>query len=212
MTNSYLKKTILISFLGHLAFFPLFNLTFKRTAIKTDYAPLSFLGQILPAYELKNNPQDPKTKKPAWNTKIEKVFLDKTNNRDLKFSASPYHLKPGVNLAFNQDKSSITPNPYVFGDLPRRKESVLMFYPLLPYQLQLYFKDRQTVHIELMFSIMTTGRRKSVAVRRKVSSGNLEADLLSSRYIGHYLFIQQSRFIPDNWQTVKIDLSTQGAR
>jgi len=44
-------------------------------------------------------------------------------------------------------------------------------------------------------------------IKRKISSGNLEVDLLTMRYIGHYLFIQQKRFTPNNWQTVKIDLS-----
>jgi hypothetical protein len=90
---------------------------------------------------------------------------------------------------------------------PQQKESVLVFHPLLPYQLQLYFKDRQTVHIELMFNIISGRENKAIVVKRKISSGNLEADLLSLRYISHYLFIQRARFQPNNWQTVKIDLS-----
>jgi hypothetical protein len=91
----------------------------------------------------------------------------------------------------------------------QRKDSSIMFHPLLPYQLQLYFKDRQAVHIELQFKIEPGMGRRSIAIRRKISSGNLEADLLSIRYMQHYLFIQQARFSPDTWQTVKIDLTTK---
>jgi hypothetical protein len=83
-----------------------------------------------------------------------------------------------------------------------------MFYPRLPYHFALYFKDRQTVHIELMFQVISGAQRNSILVKRRVSSGNLEADLLSMRYISRYLFIQQRGFAPNKWQTVKIDLST----
>jgi hypothetical protein len=81
-----------------------------------------------------------------------------------------------------------------------------MLYPKLPHHFLIYFKDRQRVHIELMFNIMTKAMINTILIKRKVSSGNLEADLLSMRYMSHYLFIQQSKFIPDKWQTVKIDL------
>lgn len=89
----------------------------------------------------------------------------------------------------------------------RKRDSVVMIHPLLPFQLQMYFKDRQSVHIELMFRIIVTGSRRQVLVRRKISSGNLDADLLCARYLGHYLFIEQARFVPNTWQTVRIDLS-----
>jgi hypothetical protein len=89
----------------------------------------------------------------------------------------------------------------------RERDSVIMIHPLLPFQLQMYFKDRQSVHMELMFTIASAGSRRHVIIKRKVSSGNLDADLLCARYLGHYLFIQQARFVPNTWQTVKIDLS-----
>lgn len=99
--------------------------------------------------------------------------------------------------------------PAAPGDLNREKDSVVMIHPLLPYQLQLYFKDRQSVHLELAFKIISSGHKNYVIVKRKISSGNLEADLLCCRYLGHYLFIQQAKFVPGTWQTVKIDLSKE---
>jgi hypothetical protein len=84
-----------------------------------------------------------------------------------------------------------------------------MLHPLLPYQFELFFKDRQVAHIELEFCLLNNNGKNSVVVRRKISSGNLEADLLSSRFMNHYLFIQQNRFPSDIWQSIKIQLSTQ---
>jgi hypothetical protein len=60
-----------------------------------------------------------------------------------------------------------------------------------------------------MFKVDSSGGRNSLEIKRKISSGNLEVDLLSMRYLSPYLFIQQNRFTPNNWQTVKIDLSPQ---
>jgi hypothetical protein len=91
----------------------------------------------------------------------------------------------------------------------RKKEAVIMFYPQLPYNFLIYFQDRQLVHIELMYNIISRDSANSIIIKRKISSGNLEVDLLSMRYIGHYLFIQQDAFAPNIWQTVKIDLSTK---
>jgi hypothetical protein len=56
--------------------------------------------------------------------------------------------------------------------------------------------------------VISGDKRNSILVKRRISSGNLEADLLSMRYISRYLFMQQRGFVPNKWQTVKIDLST----
>jgi len=135
--------------------------------------------------------------------------------------------KPPVSLTFNQEKIAFTPletigrqekdNVSLTGFtreltpislMSGRKESAIMFYPRLPYHFALYFKDRQTVHIELAFAVISGDKRNSILVKRRISSGNLEADLLSMRYISRYLFMQQRGFVPNKWQTVKIDLST----
>jgi hypothetical protein len=82
-----------------------------------------------------------------------------------------------------------------------------MFYPHLPYNFLLYFADRQAVHIELMYNISPGAHSPVLSLKRKISSGNLEADLLAMRYLSHYLSIQQENFPQNTWQAVKIDLS-----
>ena len=120
-------------------------------------------------------------------------------------SKDSYYKPPvAVSYIYERDPASI---PAIPTRIQSQAEPGFMLHPLLPYPFDLYFKDRQAVHIELEFSITQSGRRNLVSLRRKVSSGNLEADLLSMRYIGHYLFIQQARFMPARWQTVKIEFS-----
>ena len=82
-------------------------------------------------------------------------------------------------------------------------------HPLLPHDFALYFKDRQIAHVELEFNFVSSRQPAVAVIKRKISSGNLEVDLLSMRYIGHYLFIQQTKFAPNSWRTVKIDLSAK---
>ena len=65
------------------------------------------------------------------------------------------------------------------------------------------------MHIELVFNLISQGNSKTIVMNRKISSGNLEADLLTKRYLGHYLFVQQGAYPADSWQTVKIDLSAK---
>jgi hypothetical protein len=173
-----------------------------------DYSPLIFWGQILPKADLSIYQNNIVKKNRLFNNAVDTSILDNLNSEI--FLASVYNLKPQVPVVFNNKEKSLPLRTAAAGlNIPERKESVIMFHPLLPYQLQLYFKDRQQVHIELMFNIIPGKEKNSILIKRKVSSGNLEADLLSVRYISHYLFIQQARFQPNNWQTVKIDLSTQ---
>jgi hypothetical protein len=173
-----------------------------------DYSPLVFLGQLLP----KNFFQEAgyqKVSNPAKTPLLHDGSFRSIPGKEIKgqFALPGYCIKPRAELAFNINKADFVEYKATAVPVAVPQESVIMFHPLLPYQLQLYFKDRQSVHIELMFNILTSGERNSILVKRKISSGNLEADLLSKRYIEHYLFIQQARFSPDTWQTVKIDLS-----
>jgi len=117
--------------------------------------------------------------------------------------------KPPVALSLNKDKIIFAQNLIPRYVASERKEPAIMFYPRLPYHFALYFKDRQTAHIELSFQVTSAGKRNSIMIKRKISSGNLEADLLSMRYISHYLFIQQAKGVANKWQTVKIDLSAK---
>lgn len=124
----------------------------------------------------------------------------------VSFRAGGWPVKPLVSLpSLAADKPY--QGPAVARSLPGRRESVFIFHPELPYRLDLYFKDRQEVHIELLVNVRPEGQGRPAAVRRRISSGNPEADLLSMRYISHYLFIQEQHFQPDTWHPVKIDLS-----
>jgi len=110
--------------------------------------------------------------------------------------------KPQVEISSNLSHEPVKSQP-VISYFPVMREPVFTLHPLLPYQFDLYFKDRQQVHIELEFCVTRSNNRNFISLRRKISSGNLEADLLSMRYIGHYLFIQQEGFASNVWQTVK---------
>jgi len=202
-----IAKAIIISSLGHLMVFSLFNFSFDQNRFKNQEAPLVFWGQILPKAAL--NFKDTKlTRGQEISPRLDNVLPKKPGPK--LYSRMEYSLKPQVELAFNCEKSSFVPKDTgIIQPLPQKKDSPIMFHPLLPYQLQLYFKDRQAVHIELMFNIIARGKKNTILIQRKISSGNLEADLLSSRYINHYFFIQQARFPLNTWQTVKIDLSTK---
>jgi hypothetical protein len=208
MVRYCLKNTIIISLLGHITVFVLFSFTFGKLITKINYSPLIFWGQILPRADFKIYKNKALNKNHIFGNKPDTSVLDRVKSQ--ASSLFVYSLKPQVQTFFNNEEKPLfwhTVLPQL--NILKRKESVIIFRPLLPYQLQLYFKDRQQVHIELMFKIIPGKEKKSILIKRKISSGNLEADLLSARYIAHYLFIQQARFQPNNWQTVKIDLSTQ---
>jgi len=83
--------------------------------------------------------------------------------------------------------------------------SSIMFSPPMPYHFLLYFKDRQTAYMEVAFYISPEG--KIVGVKRKISSGNPEVDLLIMRNFTHFLNLCKSNFALGSWRTVKINLS-----
>ena len=204
MTSRIFKKTLFISLLGHITVFSIFGLSFGNRIFKTDYASVFFLGSILQNSDLSRQPyaftvQPAKLGKHHMLAPLEK-------NKGATFIL-PKDYKPAVYLSMNSDKKIFIPKDNLISSVQKKKETTIMFYPPLPYHFLLYFKDRQRVHIEVMFKIISTSTSSNILIKRKISSGNLEADLLSMRYIGHYLFIQQAGLIPNSWQTVKIDLS-----
>jgi len=207
MTNSILRQAIFISLLGHITLFSMFSLSFGHKIPEVNFARVCFWGAILRSPDLMNNRNfDIGYKKKGFSGKSEISVVDKINRENLL--ASRDYLKPPVSLVFNQEKIVFTRETMPISFISGRKESAIMFYPSLPYHFALYFKDRQTVHIELAFAVISGDKRNSILVKRKISSGNLEADLLSIRYISRYLFMQQRGFAPNKWQIVKIDLST----
>ncbi len=207
MTKAVLKNTFIISSLGHLLVFGLFNFSFDQSRFQHQEPPLVFWGQILP-----NAALNLKSIVLPVNRSIvgqrDFTVLPRNTTPDFCLS-SDFSLKPQVQLSFSPEKVVYLPKENIAQIQLPKKDSPIKFHPLLPYQLQLYFKDRQAVHIELMFNIGASPDQKAILIKRKISSGNLEADLLSVRYINHYLFNQRSRFPLNTWQTVKIDLSTK---
>lgn len=218
MKNAVLSKTIFISLLGHIAFFSILSLSFGNRIPKSDYTCVSFWGQFLRSSQV-----SPPflggaglSIKEFFIRKPDTLALDKSRTnalvRDKITRQSPlptsYYLKPPLSLVSHTEKETFIKKslPLLFSS---RREPTIIFHPLLPYDFTLYFKDRQVAHVELMFNVLSTPLRNSIVIKRKISAGNLEVDLLVMRYIGHYLFIQKTCFTPNNWQTVKIDLSAK---
>ena len=211
MTNSIFKKTLIFSLLGHITVLSIFNLSFGSRIPKIDYTRVSFWGQFLNKSEfLQPQPKiSPTPKSLVWGAtrKPDTSLLDKAGSRPIP--NNNWREKPPLILTFNPEKGLFIKSTSTFLPL-RKKEPEIIFHPLLPYSFTLYFKDRQIAHVELLFNIVSNkALRNAAVIKRKISSGNLEVDLLIMRYIEHYLFIQQARFTPNSWQSVKIDLSAK---
>lgn len=215
MKNPVLKKTIFISLLGHITVFSIFGFSFGNRIPTVEYASVSFWGQFLHNSQV----SQPITTGLGLRKFVSRYYLNPvrdntdSNNHTMVSNGTNtvvYNaVKPPLTLAFNREKEAFIEKfkPPLLSS--RRQEPTIIFHPLLPYGFTLYFKDRQVAHVELMFKMLPIGTKNSILIKRKISSGNLEVDLLTLRYIGHYLFIHETCLFPDNWQTVKIDLSAK---
>jgi hypothetical protein len=210
MRDPNFRKTLIFSLLGHLTFFSLFSFSFGSRFAPADSYQVSFWGSILKNYDF--------TSRPLPNPKFGKLFppfleylkpKSGIKNTKVDFTISPDHFKPGVDPLFREYKPILTAEAIQKPVLKEKKAPVVLLHPVLPYQFTLYFKDRSAVHIELEFKLIPYGKTGSIEIKRKISSGNLETDLLTMRYISHYLFIQQARLTRQSWQTVKIDFSAK---
>lgn len=223
MSSPFLRQAIAISILGHITLFSTFSLSFGPKVSASNFARVYFWGGILRTSDLMSSHiLGVRNMGIGFLGKSEILALDRINQKNLLSNGGHFtdgkgsgyvqynnrFEKPLVSLAFNQEKIVLIREANTLSFMPAKKEPAIMFYPKLPYHFALYFKDRQNVHIELMFQSISGYKRNYVLVKRRVSSGNLEADLLSVRYISRYLFIKQRNFSPNKWQTVKIDLST----
>jgi len=201
------SKGFLISLAGHLAAFSIFSFTFGSLP---DYSSYNFAGPVLTSQDYSRplagraGLSIDKKFNSTTDIKINSSALDKSAQQKGKY---PFiQAKPQFAILNNKEKF-VYLKPVV-NFLKTREKPAIIFYPQLPQSFIVYFQDRQTVHIELGFNITSNKSINSIIVQRKISSGNLEADLLSARYISRYLFIQQARFPLNSAQTVKIDLST----
>jgi hypothetical protein len=213
MNNTLSRQAVFFSVLGHLTLFTMFGLSFGPRIPAANFTNVSFWGEVFRSSDLIDNRDfaiGGKTARLA--SKSEILALDKINRESQtgyrRLFNNDWQRKPLVSLGPVQDKIEFVEKVTPILLTSQLRQQPIMFYPRLPYRFTLYFKDRQTAHIELMFEVASIGRIRPVLVKRKISSGNLETDLLSMRYISRYLFMQQQAFLPNKWQTVKIDLST----
>jgi len=201
-----LRTTLLVSLSLHMLGLGLFEPTFGKPLERPDFAGISFLGRILKpgdftslaAYRAadKGNLRPLPLLRPA----------SPVNKKEVDFTGvMPGVVKPTVTMAQNRGKLSFPPKVDLSFLSRRRKESSVIFHPPLPYTFLLYFQDRQVAHMEFMFYI--SGEGKISYIKRKISSGNLDADLLAARYIAHYLNLLEGSFPTGAWQAVKIDLT-----
>jgi len=207
-----LKHPFCLSLLGHVLFFGIFSFSFGTMLPKAEYSAVSFLGALLRSSDLFLPGTTGVGPHAAGAKDTGHLLRERTESLSSvrpsppqAFYVSQAFSKPHAVQVAQREKLSFSP-AQAAAVPPLRRESVIMFYPQLPYSFLFYFKDRQQVHIELVFNIVSQGQNSSVLIKRKISSGNLEADLLSMRYVDRYLFMQRSRFPPNTWQEVKIDL------
>lgn len=208
------KKAVIFSFVGHLAAFGVFSFSFADRAAIGGHTAIYFMGGILNNRDLKPSPGQAMGR--AAGTVIRelfgrgKAFLPKRQLQVPSDFLELGYIKPQVGPLARGEKTWPMPirisaaQPFVIKTPP------VFFYPQLPYNFPLYFKDRQVAHIELAFQVASQDSKGSLLVKRKISSGSLETDLLSMRYISRYLSLQQGAFAPGQWQAVKIELSAPG--
>jgi hypothetical protein len=205
-----LRKSLYISLASHLTLFGIFCVSFGVMLPKADYSAASFYGQFLRP----NQVTPPAALKPL--SGLRNFFLRQAAPSarkppaDYYLALSDYSFRPAINLSACSEKAVFSSAPlgaFIVAKPPLKPS--IVFHPLLPYSFPLYFKDRRSAHVEISYRIEPAGLKNAIAIKRKISSGNLEVDLLSMRYISHYLFIQQASLTPGNWQTAKIDLAAE---
>lgn len=206
---SPLRVTLLLSASIHIACFGIFEPTFGSSLSKPNLTQIAFLGPILEVFDFSptvNYPQSMDKNISKYTPVLKSQSLIKKQESEF-LSLKVLPLKPLVTTGFKKDKSTFIPKIDLASLKQRKREPTVIFYPPLPYSFLLYFQDRQTAHIEFMFYISKDD--KVTSIKRKISSGNLDADILALRYIAHYLNLYEENFPADSWQTVEIDLSRE---
>lgn len=203
IAEKVLTRSLWYSCIAHIVFFSVFNFSFGLRIAKPCYPGISFLGKLVRAADVcAPFSRSVSSHRPAL------VATDGwllPQSQGVAISSRDYCLKPQNKATLQATKEVKAGVGIASVPLPKRKESVVMFHPQLPYHFLLYFMDRQEAHLELAFLITSYEETHSVTIKRKISSGNLEVDLLSMRYLDHYLSMQLGRFPLNQWQSVKID-------
>jgi len=198
-----LRAALFVSISWHFLFFGIFEPTFATKAHLQGLDRVAFLGSLLQNRDfLRSFEQNLIAERRTVNMK---TVYPKKREGDFALPSLQEAVKPMAQLSASVDKKIFLPERTQGFMYAYKEKPPLTFYPILPYSFLFYFRDRQTAHIEFTFYISDAG--KITLVKRKVSSGNLDADLLAYRYITHCLFLQEGRFPANTWQNVKIDLT-----
>ena len=206
MMNPLFKKCVVFSALWHLATFGVFGLSFGPRMKPVSDSKISFWGGFLSPAQLNEPLPAFRLARPLLNKPV--GFFSRKTEKPKAYTFDNYCLKPYSEAPFITEKRLYAKEAPLPSPLKRREPQIVL-HPSLPYDFTIYFKDRQVAHVELVYKAVPQPFRKSLLLQRKVSSGNLEVDLLIMRYIGHYLFMRQAWVSSAEWQTVKIDLSAQ---
>jgi hypothetical protein len=204
MISRGFRYGILVSCAFHGITAALFTFSFGRVLPAPSVTETHFLGQLLNSWDIV--PEMAAATGMVRTREGVDALLPAAKSRaravpeQLPFAA----LKPGRAVVIVPEKGSAAFHQVPF---PVRVEPVITFYPHLSPNILLYFKDRQNIHMELGYMMELRQGRPKVQVRRRVSSGNLEADLLSMRYIGRSLMLHQVYLEPSHWYRAKIDLA-----
>jgi hypothetical protein len=198
-----LRAALFVSLSWHFLFFGVFEPTFVSKVNLPSLDRVAFLGSMLQDRDFLNSFE----KNLIADRRVVNLKTVYPVNKGEGFISPSLQgaVKPPVYLSASQDKKILLPSRADNLVYAHKEKPPLTFYPALPYSFLFYFKDRQIAHIEFTFYVSDTG--KISLVKRKVSSGNLDTDLLAYRYITHCLFLQEGRFPVNTWQTVKIDLT-----
>jgi hypothetical protein len=214
--NTFFKKPFYLSSFIHLGVFLFISFSFRPYTTSAPVFTISYLGDS--AVLFKPAPDPSKAPGfvhsqlfPFFNQKQSYQFLgagiEDAKNKRYRMMLG-MHLKPRLAVLAGGDKLNFADKKDLAYFVPQHKPPVFIFHPILPAGFSLYFKDRQLAHVELSYRMSgDSGGRLLPEVKRKISSGNLEVDLLCKRYITNYLFAQRLAFSPSFWQVVKIDLS-----
>ena len=207
-----LRNALFISLIWHILCAGVIDPTLGKVLDDVHFPEVFFLGSILDSHDLvflsKKERGDRQAKDPLY-SRIN-LFNFKTSvlseRKGESFSSLIKYKRPLFNLNYHPEEKIIT-RPILDHSIldEYNKGSSLVFYPRLPYSFLIYFKDRQKAHIEFSFFISKEG--VITFIDRKITSGNLEVDLLASRYINRHLNLIKGQFLTNTWQTVKIDLT-----
>jgi hypothetical protein len=183
------------------------ELTFGKKVAESEFelTKIFFLGPILHKADYYLQSAQESESSPADRLKARNLatMLKPSSSEAPGLISKDISLKKPPTLILTESKAAY------FKSVPSAKinkaDSSIVFYPPMPYHFLLYFKDRQVAHMEVAFYISPEG--KISGLKRKISTGNPEVDLLIMRNLFHFLNLCKSNFSLSSWQTVKIDLT-----